>query len=208
MPTISTRPSSVAEIELAGDDVRRTGARPERWSHSGPSPISVRRSTRTLGVHRDTPGGAPTRASRGSRPPSRAPPCPRTRRRRAAPRAGRRRRRGGGRRPRRPRGSRCRRGAPRRRRRRTRAGSRRSRALLEMSTPRVGSSSASTCGLLPTAAAIATFCWLPPLERADRRCRSPRALTWKLVRSSLGDRAHPAAADARARRARSRGRAG
>ena len=41
--------------------------------------------------------------------------------------------------------------------------------LLPMSTPRVGSSSTRAAGRATMAAAMATFCWLPPRERADGR---------------------------------------
>ena len=61
-----------------------------------------------------------------------------------------------------------------------------------MSTPRVGSSSTSAAGRFTMAAAMATFCWLPPLSE---RMGVPRdgALTRNVSRTSCAIDAHPAA---------------
>ena len=61
-----------------------------------------------------------------------------------------------------------------------------------MSTPRVGSSSTSTSGRFTIAAAMATFCWLPPdSERIGMS--SDARLDPELVAQLVGDRAHPPA---------------
>ena len=106
------------------------------------------------------------------------------------------RRRAGGRPPRAPPGSPCRRAARCRRPRRSRAGSRRSRPCSRGRRRASAPPARAPAAGCRTAAAIATFCWLPPLSERMPMSTSA-ALTWKLGAQLLGDRAHAPAAKAR-----------